>query len=37
MLLSTQWDAVRLKNSAASSLFAGAKVAHFENNTASEK
>ena len=40
VLLSTQliqWDAVRCKIPAASSLLAGGKVAHFENDTASEK
>ena len=40
MLLSTQlieWDAVRWNIPAASSLLAGEKVAHFENDTASEK
>ena len=31
-----QWDAVRWKIPAASSLLAGGKVAHFENDTASE-
>ena len=40
MRLSTQlipWDAVRWKIPAASSLLTGGKVAHFENDTASEK
>ena len=37
MLLSTQWDAVRSEIPAASSLLSGGKVAHFENDTASEK
>ena len=40
MRLSTElipWDAVRWKIPAASSLLTGGKVAHFENDTASEK
>ena len=40
MHLSTQlvpWDAVRQKILAASRLLSGEKVAHFENDTASEK